>query len=174
MCRIKLNKVGIFFVGFWGVTSGHTVLYVHVVLGYVAFVECLYGHLWLGIVKISDLTNSLFELLQKLGSLEVIGNCLVVTGDDLINLLFPRGLHVFPTLDGHDELPKGGFYYRDEMVRNLKQKTGVTRGSCRVCNKKRTTRTKLAARTWSDFIINVWTNEKFHCLCEECSNPART
>ena len=83
-------------------------------------------------MKISDPTSFLFELLQKLCSLEVVGNGLVVASDDLINLLFPRGLRVFPALDGGEELPKGGFYYRDEMVRNLKQKAGVTRGSCGV------------------------------------------
>ena len=72
---------------------------------------------------------SLFQLLEELLGLEVLGNGLVVPGNDFVDLLLPARLRVFSLFDGDEELPQGGLDDWQKVVRNLEQLKGFNIGN---------------------------------------------
>lgn len=64
----------------------------------------------------------LLQVLQKVGSAEVLGNLLVQTGDDLVNSFLPAGLRIFAGLDSFEELAQCLGYDVNKWSRNLIKK----------------------------------------------------
>ena len=62
----------------------------------------------------------LLQLLKKVLRLEVVGNGLVVAGDNFVNLFLPGGLGVPAHLDRVEELAQRCLHHRAKVVRHLK------------------------------------------------------
>ena len=75
----------------------------------------------LSLVARAQLSSGLLELLEKLCGLEVLRDGFVVALDDLVDLLLPARLGVLALTDREEELAKGHFNDRGEMVRNLEE-----------------------------------------------------
>lgn len=67
----------------------------------------------------ASLLLKLFQLLKKVGRLEVLGDRIVHSGDYLVDRLLPRLFRVFAALDRLEELPQRLFHHESEIGGNL-------------------------------------------------------
>lgn len=66
------------------------------------------------------------KLLQTVGGLEDLGNLAIQFADDLVDGLFPRGVHVFASHDGVEELPQGDLGHLQEAIGDLETRKHST------------------------------------------------
>lgn len=64
----------------------------------------------------------LFQLLKKVGRLEVLGDRIVQSRNDLVDRFLPRLFRVFAALDCLEELPERLFHHESEIGGNLQKK----------------------------------------------------